>query len=112
MPSDGAYDPTVHLSYGDVRADSLVNLTCITVAIKASMMDPFQKGGTAHVGVTKSQLCPLAALLAYMVQRGPQAGPFFLFKDGRSPFNTGPPGSRSQESSGKGRGGLLSLLWS
>ena len=82
VPSDGAYDPSVHLSYGDVRADSLVNPTYITVAIKASKMDPFRKGVTVHIGGTKSQLCPVAAVLAYMVQRGPQPGPFFLFEDG------------------------------
>ena len=83
LPSDGVYDPTVHLSYRDVRANSLANPTSITVAIKESKTDPFKKGVTAHIGVTKSQLCPLAAVLAYMVQWGPQAGPFFLFKDGR-----------------------------
>ena len=83
VPSDGAYDPSAHLSYGDVRTDSLVNPSYITVAIKASKTDPFRKGVTVHIGATKSQLCPVAAVLAYMVQRGSQAGPFFLFEDGR-----------------------------
>ena len=83
MPSDGAYDPSAHLSYGDVRTDSLVNTSYITVTIKASKTDPFRKGVTVHIGATKSQLCPVAAVLAYMVQRGSQAGPFFLFEDGR-----------------------------
>ena len=64
-----------------MRTDSLVNPTYITVAIKASKTDPFRKGVTVHIGATKSQLCPVAAVLAYMVQRGPQAGPFFLFED-------------------------------
>ena len=80
VPSDGAYDPSAHLSYGDVRTDSLVNPSYITVASKT---DPFRKGVTVHIGATKSQLCPVAAVLAYMVQRGSQAGPFFLFEDGR-----------------------------
>eukprot|EP00731_Ephydatia_muelleri_P020611 Em0013g338a len=70
VPSDGAYDPSAHLSYGDVRTDSLVNPSYITVAIKASKTDPFRKGVTVHIGATKSQLCPVAAVLAYMVQRG------------------------------------------
>ena len=61
MPSDGAYDPSAHLSYGDVRTDSLVNPSYITVASKT---DPFRKGVTVHIGATKSQLCPVAAVLA------------------------------------------------
>ena len=74
MPSDG------------VRTNSLVNLQptmYITVAIKASKTDPFRKGVTVHIGATKSQLCPVAAVLACMVQWGSQAGPFFLFDGGR-----------------------------
>ena len=60
MPSDTSYDPVVHLSYGDVRTDSIQNPTCITVAVKASKTDPFRKGVVIHIGATKAQLCLVA----------------------------------------------------
>eukprot|EP00731_Ephydatia_muelleri_P006889 Em0003g1137a len=60
VPSDTSYDPAVHLSYGDVRTDSIENPTCITVAVKASITDPFRKGVVIHIGATKTQLCPVA----------------------------------------------------
>ncbi|KAL5493855.1 hypothetical protein EMCRGX_G015089 [Ephydatia muelleri] len=60
VPSDTSYDPAVHLSYGDVRTDSIENPTCITVAVKASKTDPFRKGVVIHIGATKTQLCPVA----------------------------------------------------
>ena len=63
VPSDTSYDPAVHLSYGDVRTDSIENPTCITVAVKASKTDPFRKGVVIHIGATKTQLCPVATVL-------------------------------------------------
>ena len=38
---------------------------------------------TVLLGRTNAALCPVAALLAYMVQRGSLPGPFFKFADGR-----------------------------
>ena len=84
VPSDTSYDPAVHLSYGDVRTDSIENPTCITVAVKASKTDPFRKGVVIHIGATKTQLCPVATVLGYMIQRGSRADPFFMFDDGRA----------------------------
>ncbi|KAL5493809.1 hypothetical protein EMCRGX_G015039 [Ephydatia muelleri] len=84
VPSNTSYDPAVHLSYGDVRTDSIQNPTCITVAVKASKTDPFRKGVVIHIGATKTQLCPVATVLGYMIQRGSRADPFFMFDDGRA----------------------------
>lgn len=35
------------------------------------------------VGRTNCTLCPVAAVLAYMIRRGPRPGPLFEFRDGR-----------------------------
>ena len=35
------------------------------------------------MGRTGNELCPVAATLAYMVQRGPGPGPLFKFQDGK-----------------------------
>ena len=54
-----------------------------TVWIKASKTDPYWQGVTIHIGRTGGELCQVAAILGCMVQRGPQTGPFFIFRDGR-----------------------------
>ena len=35
------------------------------------------------IGRTGGPLCPVAAILAYTVRRGPSTGPLFRFQDGR-----------------------------
>jgi len=47
------------------------------VKIKQSKMDPFRAGVKVVIACTGGELCPVAALLAYMVLRGPSDGPFF-----------------------------------
>ena len=37
---------------------------------------------TLSVGATHSDLCPVAAMLGYLVQRGSAPGPLFVFNDG------------------------------
>ena len=68
VPSEREYDATVHLSYGDVRVDNTENPQFLEVAIKASKTDPFRKGVTVYLGRTNNDLCPVSAILAYMVQ--------------------------------------------
>ena len=77
VPTDSGYDKTVHLSYGDVRVDSTVNPQYLEVRIKVSKTDPFRKGVTVYLGRADSNLCLVSAVLAYIVQRGPDEGPFF-----------------------------------
>ena len=49
-----------------------------------SKTDPFRLGVTIHVGKTGSKLCPVAAVLSYLVVRGMGEGPLFRFRDGRA----------------------------
>ena len=83
VPSDREYDPSVHLSYGDVRVDSTVQLQFLEVPLKASKTDTFRKGVTVYLGRKYSNLCPVSAILSYMVQRGSEGGPFFWFSNDR-----------------------------
>ena len=78
-PSLQGYDPAVHLSWGDVTVDSP---TVIRVFLKRSKCDQFGKGVGIYIGRTDDELCPVAAILAYMVKRGDDPGAFFRFKDG------------------------------
>ncbi|XP_065884053.1 uncharacterized protein [Dysidea avara] len=83
VPTDSGYDKTVHLSYCDVRVDSTVNPQYLEVRIKVSKTDPFRKGVTVYLGRADGDRCPVSAVLAYMVQRGPDKGPFFWFTKDR-----------------------------
>ena len=57
------------------------------VRIKTSKMDPFRRGVFMFMGKTSNELCPVAAISAYLVVRGRTSGPFFH-------FNLGSPLSR------------------
>ena len=48
-----------------------------------SRADPFRQSMDIFVGRTGNELCPVAATLAYMVQRGPGPGSLFKFQDGK-----------------------------
>ena len=82
VPSPLSFDPSVHLCYGDVALDSADPPTLIQVRLKASKTDPFRQGVSVYLGATGGDICPVAAVLDYMVRRGPGVGPFFTFSDG------------------------------
>ena len=82
VPSINSYDPTTHLSMSDVAFDHPSNPTAMFVTIKCSKTDPFRKGITLALGRTNRPLCPVAAMAAYLHNRGMTAGPLFRFKDG------------------------------
>lgn len=83
VPSDSGFDEGAHLSFRDVAVDSLKDPTSLKIRIKASKTDPFRVGVDIYVGKTNNQLCPVTAMLAYLVIRGSGAGPLFKFQDGR-----------------------------
>ena len=49
--------------------------------IEQSKTDPFRSGEKIIVGRTREDLCPVAAVLAYMSLQGPSKGPLFRYKD-------------------------------
>ena len=82
VPSASDYDPAVHLSHGDVRAENTASPQYREILIKASKTDPFRRGVSIYLGRGSCDLCPVAAVLNYMVQRGSAPGPFFRFVNG------------------------------
>ncbi len=76
-------DVTRPLAYGDVRTDSQSHPRLLEVRIKASKTDPFRRGVPINIGRTDWPLCPVAAILSYLVRRGSMEGPLFLFEDGK-----------------------------
>ena len=67
--------------FNDISVDCTENPQVIRVRIKASKTDPFRVGTDIFMGRTDNDLCPVAAVLAFMALRGP--GPFFCFSDGK-----------------------------
>ena len=54
----------------------------IQVNIKASKTDPFHQGMPLYLGATGRKLCPVLAILNYMVVRGTSPGPLFHWQNG------------------------------
>ena len=57
----------------------LITISTVSIRIKASKTDPFRQGVTIYLGVTKTTVCPVKAILAYIAVRGTHEGPFFYF---------------------------------
>ena len=83
VPGDQSYDPSVHLSVGDIAVDSHTSPSMLRVHLKISKTDQFRKGTDIYVGKTECQLCPVSAVLSYLVLRGNSPGPVFRFSDGK-----------------------------
>lgn len=84
VPSESAYDPTVHLSLSDIALDSPTDTKIIQMHLKCSKTDPFRQGVSIHIGITGQALCPVSALLTFLAIRGNRPGPLFHFQDGSS----------------------------
>jgi len=83
VPSEEGFDASTHLTHQDIAIDDPRRPNMIRVHLKQSKTDPFRKGVSLFIGKTGAELCPVAALLGYLVERGQRPGPLFLFKDGR-----------------------------
>ena len=79
-PVDGKFNPSQHLSYADVAVDNVRQPSYLAVQIKQSKTDPFRKGVQVIIGRAGSPLCPVVAILAYMVLRKLGEGPLSALK--------------------------------
>ena len=82
-PNRTSYDPTIHLSYSDVVVDSKISPSMVFLYIKQSKTDTTREGAQIVLGLTGKEVCPVKALLPYMVVRGAQPGPLFITADNR-----------------------------
>ena len=63
------FDKGAHLSPADVSVDDKHNPSVMCIRIKASKTDPFRQGCNVFMGKTGKALCPVVAMLAYLVVR-------------------------------------------
>ena len=78
-----AFDPSVHLAWGDLAVHKPENPAVLSIRVKATKTDPFRRGITLYIGRVPSDLCPVSAVLAYMVSWKDRDGPLFISCDGR-----------------------------
>ena len=84
VEKEDEYDPTAHLSYGDLAVDNPTAPTAISIMIKKSKTDQGRKGVKVFIGKTSDDLCPVTALLSYLALRGAEPGPLFCWESGIS----------------------------
>ena len=83
IPTEGGFDCTKHLAWGDVAIDCIEDPKLIKVHLKKSKSDQLGRGVDIYIGKTDGPLCPMTAIIQYMAICGPKEGPFFQFQDGR-----------------------------
>ena len=81
-PTSTSFDAKVHLCVQDIVVDDPRHPSVMQVHIKQSKTDPFRKGVKVSLGRTGTTLCPVAAMLDFIVARGTSPGPLFTFQDG------------------------------
>lgn len=79
-PSVSKFSPTKHLTVSDVTIDRQSRF--VSVVIKESKSDPFRLGVTVRVGALNHCLCPVRALQNFLLFRGSNPGPLFVFHNG------------------------------
>ena len=67
VPSAAAFDPSVHLAWGDVACDSLQHPSSIRVYLKRSKCDQFGRGVAVFLGRMADALCPVT-VIAYALK--------------------------------------------
>ena len=82
VSSNREFDPSSALTLEDVAVDQHANPSMIQINLKQSKTDPFRHGVDIFLGRTNMDLCPVAALLAYIAVRPPVPGPLFVYPDG------------------------------
>ena len=68
--------------FPDLALDSHADPTMARLCIKQSKTDPFRQGVEVFLGRTDAAICPVRALVQYIVVRYPSPGPLFVLQSG------------------------------
>ena len=82
VPTGNSFDPSWHMTPKDIAVDSLEQPSYIQIMVKGSKTDQTRQGVRLYVGKTNNDLCPVSAVLTYLVRRGINNGPLFRTEDG------------------------------
>ena len=83
LDANASFDPTRDLTPQDIEVDSAQEPRLLRLHLKHSKTDPFSEGSDIFLAKAYDELCPMAALLAWLTHRGPDhTGPLFRFHSG------------------------------
>ena len=74
--------PTTELSVDSIAIDSIRDPRSVRIHLRRSKTDPFREGASISLPRTNDDLCPVAALLSWLVHRGNSPGPLFRLQSG------------------------------
>ncbi len=77
-PETGEFDEKAHLGWEDVQLQDAVSPKWIRVRIKESKTDRLRKGAYVRLPRTDAEICPVVAVLEFMIVRKVGPGPFFM----------------------------------
>ena len=83
--SESDFYPTRNLTTQDVAIDNLANPQILKIRLKCSKTNPFREGSDIFLARTHDELCPVTAMLTWLVKRNakPAAkGPLFVLQSG------------------------------
>ena len=83
LPSVSSFDPSKHLAWGDVSIDSRECPKVMKIHLKRSKTDQAGRGADKFISRADGPLCPVAATLSYIIERGTSPGPFFKYSNGK-----------------------------
>ena len=78
----GGFQAVIHLAPTDVLVDRKPIPDNLVINLKKSKTDQFKIGCSIVLARSDSPICPVSALLAYLLLRGPSQGPLFVSRDG------------------------------
>ena len=76
-PERGEFDEKAHLGWEDVQMENAASPRWIRLRIKESKMDRLREGAFVTLPRTDLDICPVRAVLEFMVVRKAGSGPFF-----------------------------------
>ena len=80
-PEHGKFDEGAHLTWNDVEVGTRSGNEVIRVKIKESKTDRLRKGAFVLLESTGGEICPVNAVLKFMIDRRAGPGPFFMDKE-------------------------------
>ena len=83
VPNTSTIDLTWHLTLQGIMVDDKLKPTCLFIRVKGLKMDQTRQGITLCVGRTYNELCPVAAVLAFMARQTTYKGPLFVLASGQ-----------------------------
>ena len=75
--SESKFSPQMYLCFSDIAVDNALSPNTISIKLKHSKTDQFKKGVKLVMGRTNDDLCPVTALLPYLIHCGDAPGPLF-----------------------------------